>query len=123
MGMGYTTETDEMQRAVLRIRDVNGDIAGLLKKVRQEVQDSQEFWQGSAQSAFTGLMERWDVNAHKLNLALGNIANTIEEIVGGYREQERQHDESLSHIMQELNLDTNSGNKTHPNPNSGGKEL
>ncbi|MBP2475350.1 WXG100 family type VII secretion target [Crossiella equi] len=91
-----------MRRAAGDVRKVNGDVDHQLRMLRQAVNDVKSFWRGDASRAFDALMEQWDRDALKLNLALNDIASNLDNMHKGYAQQEEQTSSGMSKIQNEL---------------------
>lgn len=76
--MSFKTSVDTMNTAANHVATTNADIQGDLNRLRGIVDEVRGSWKGQAQSAFDGLMQRWDENAKKLNDALLEISNNIK---------------------------------------------
>ncbi|GAA2814434.1 WXG100 family type VII secretion target [Crossiella cryophila] len=100
--MSYGASLEEMRRAAQDVRKVNGDVDNQLRMLRQAVQDVKSFWRGDAAKAFDGLMDQWDQDALKLNLALNDIASNLDNMHRGYAQQEETQSAGLSKIQNEL---------------------
>jgi len=98
----YTTTTDEMQRAAQQVLSTNEQIQGQLRSLQSQLAPLAGAWQGQASTAFQQLMERWNIDAAKLNQALEGIGTAIQGSGRSYQQAEEQHAQSMSSITSAL---------------------
>jgi WXG100 family type VII secretion target len=90
---GYTGTVEDFTNAQQKVVGVKEDVEGTLKQVWDQVLSLQAQWTGSAATAFTNMMTRFDTDAKNLNSALEAISEQLGAAGGTYQEQEQsKHD-------------------------------
>jgi len=90
---GYTGTVEDFTQAQQRVVGVKEDVEATLKQVWDQVLGLQAQWTGTAATAFTNMMTRFDTDAKNLNSALEAIAEQLGAAGGTYSEQEQsKHD-------------------------------
>jgi WXG100 family type VII secretion target len=102
MADGFGTTTEEMHRAAGHVLAVNDAVQAELATLRGRLVPLSAAWRGEASTAFSGLMNRWDIDARQLSEALRAIGEAIQGSGASYQAQEQQHAGSLSTIRAAL---------------------
>lgn len=103
--MSATVATpQELAAASSKAQDTAQQVQGELGKLRGTVSGISASWAGQAQRAFGSLMERWDVDAKKLNDALLAISENLAAAGKGYGATDEDHSASLHRVAGTLNL-------------------
>jgi WXG100 family type VII secretion target len=90
---GYTGTVEDFTSAQQKVVGVKEDVEATLKQVWDQVLGLQSQWTGTAATAFTNMMTRFDGDAKNLNSALEAIAEQLGAAGGTYQEQEAsKHD-------------------------------
>ncbi|MEJ2868321.1 WXG100 family type VII secretion target [Actinomycetospora sp. OC33-EN08] len=98
----FGTETQLMQGAGQHVLEVRDQIAAQLAQLRGQLVPLEATWRGDASTAFTQLMARWNDDAHRINAALGAIAESVTASGATYRAAEDEVASSTSRIGQAL---------------------
>lgn len=98
----YRTTFEEMQAGALHIDNVNDSIQGLLSQLRGNLAPLAGVWRGSASTAFTNLMVRYDSSSQRISEALRAIAEQVRGSSQTYATEEETHSQSLSQISSAL---------------------
>jgi WXG100 family type VII secretion target len=99
---GFGTTTEEMERAGRHVLSVNEAVQAELAALRGKLGPLAGAWTGSAATAFTALMARWDADAKALNEALRGIGESIQGSRVTYQQQEDAQAASMSSITAAL---------------------
>ena len=99
---GYNASAEELSALAKHIVEVDQQTQGTLRAVRSTVDGLQGVWVGAASTAFNKLMERFDVDAAKLQEALRGIAEQMDETSVTYTKQEEEAAQLSSSIGQRL---------------------
>ncbi len=102
MSDGFGTTVEEMHRAARHVFAVNDAVQAELATLRGRLAPLAGAWRGEASVAFSGLMNRWDVDARLLSEALRGIGEAIQGSGVSYQSQEEQHTSALSSIRAAL---------------------
>jgi WXG100 family type VII secretion target len=98
-----SAEEGALRRGAQAVNEAKAGIDGQVKKVRGEIEQLRQYWQGGAAVAFTGLMSNWDEQARKLN----EVLVVLEEALSGTeRDQaatEEQHASTISGLGSMMN--------------------
>ncbi|UCR90378.1 WXG100 family type VII secretion target [Mycetocola spongiae] len=91
-----SAEEGALRRGAQAVNTTKAGIDQHVKKVRGEIEQLRGFWTGGAATAFTGMMNRWDEEARKLN----DVLITLEDALAGTeRDQarsEQDHQQAIS---------------------------
>jgi WXG100 family type VII secretion target len=98
----YTATTEEMQRAAQQVLSTNEQVQGQLRSLQSQLAPLAGAWTGQAATAFQQLMERWNIDAAKLNQALEGIGSAIQTSGRSYQQAEETHAQSMSSITSAL---------------------
>jgi WXG100 family type VII secretion target len=99
---GFGTTTEEMERAGRHVLSVNETVQAELAALRGKLGPLAGSWTGSASTAFTALMARWDTDARMLNEALRSIGESIQGSRVTYEQQEDAQAARMSSITAAL---------------------
>ncbi|WP_127783952.1 WXG100 family type VII secretion target [Rhodococcus sp. X156] len=103
--MSATVATpEELATASSKAQDTAQQVQGELSKLRGTVSGISASWAGDAQRAFGALMERWDVDAKKLNEALLAISDNLAAAGKGFDATQQDHVSSINSVGSSLNL-------------------
>ncbi len=103
--MSATVATpEELATASNKAQDTAQQVQGELGKLRGTVSGVSASWAGDAQRAFGSLMERWDVDAKKLNDALMAISENLAAAGKGFSATQQDHVASINKVGGSLNL-------------------
>lgn len=98
MSNQFQTSAEVMIKTANHVDDVNHDVDGSIRTLRGIVQGTSACWHGEAQSAFMGLMTRFDESAARLGNALTAIAENIRANAGQFAAAEDQNVASLNRV-------------------------
>ncbi|AKK10414.1 WXG100 family type VII secretion target [Corynebacterium uterequi] len=96
MSQLFNTEAEVMIATAGKVDAVNANVQAELSRIRGRVADVQAVWAGDAQRSFDDIMQRYDVNAHKLQDALTAIADNIRGNAHHFSDVEASHAQSLN---------------------------
>lgn len=99
---GFSTTTEEMERASTHVRSVNDTVQNDLRALRNQLEPLRGTWKGMAAVRFAELMVRWDTDAQQLNTALRSISEAIHSSATTYRAQDEAQSSSMSTITAAL---------------------
>jgi WXG100 family type VII secretion target len=99
---GYTGTVQDFTDAQAKVVGVKEDVEATLKQVWDQVMSLQGQWTGSAATAFTNMMTRFDGDAKKLNQALEAIAEQLGAAGGTYQEQEQSKLDTFGSLSSQL---------------------
>jgi ESAT-6 family protein len=99
---GFGTTFEEMQAGAQHIETVDQQINGLLSALRGNLAPLNGVWRGTASTAFTNLMARYDSSSSRISEALRAIAEQIRGANATYIAEEETHSQSLSQISSAL---------------------
>ena len=91
MAQMFGTETGTMDVAANHVDTVSNDVQGELAALKNRLTAVQGAWVGEAKTAFDNLMMRWDEDASKLRVALGDIATNIRTNGAQYSAEQADH--------------------------------
>jgi WXG100 family type VII secretion target len=90
MAQVISAEEGALKAGAQAVSEAKAGIDQQVKNVRGEIEQLRGFWSGSAATAFTGLMTRWDEQATKLN----NVLVTLEDALSGTEKDQAASEES-----------------------------
>ena len=105
---GRSLEVDQatLHQVARDIRSARDDISGHLGTVRGAAEILGSAWQGQAASAFTNLIQRWDVDAKQLAAAMDDIAALLDRSADSHELNDAESmrvlnrmDSSVDHIL------------------------
>ncbi|MGH3760651.1 WXG100 family type VII secretion target [Actinophytocola sp.] len=99
---GYTGTVQDFTDAQQKTIGVKEDVEATLKQVWDQVMSLQGQWTGSAATAFTNMMTRFDTNAKNLNAALEAIAEQLGAAGGTYQQQEEAKHDVFGNLSAQL---------------------
>lgn len=99
---GYTGTVQDFTDAQQKVVGVKEDVEATLKQVWNQVVSLQSEWSGSAATAFTNMMTRFDTDAKNLNAALEAIAEQLGAAGGTYQEQEASKQDVFGSLSAQL---------------------
>ena len=99
---GYTATAEELAGLAKQILDVDSQTQGTLRSVANTVETVRGTWSGSAATAFSALMERFNADAAKLQEALRGIAEQMDASSTTYAQQEEEATQLSSTITNRL---------------------
>lgn len=91
-----------MEAAANHVRTVNQEIQQQLSSLMGRIEPLASAWKGEAQISFMQLHARWDENAKRLNRALSDIAEAIQQSKVQYQQSDEQQASSFGGIGQAL---------------------
>lgn len=97
------TSVEVMHSTALKVEDLRGDIDGLLKLLKGDVQAVAGSWHGTASTSFMGVMSNWDTSANKLSVALQGINEAIRASGTGYDTSEQQNTSAINNVAGTMN--------------------
>jgi len=102
MAGAYTTDAATMQKAAQQVQQVSEEIGSELNSLMSNLEPVAASWKGNAASAFQQLMERWRQDASKLQQALADIAQMLEQTNKSYSQAEENNSSQISAILKGL---------------------
>ncbi|HEU5429273.1 MAG TPA: WXG100 family type VII secretion target [Actinocrinis sp.] len=102
MAGAYTTDAATMQKAAQQVQQVSEEIGSELNSLMSNLEPVAASWKGNAASAFQQLMERWRQDASKLQQALAEIAQMLEQTNKSYSQAEENNSSQISAILKGL---------------------
>jgi len=91
-----------MQKAAQQVQQVSEEIGSELNSLASALEPVAASWKGSAASAFQQLMERWRQDATKLQQALADIAQMLEQTNKSYSQAEENNSSQIGAILKGL---------------------
>jgi WXG100 family type VII secretion target len=98
----FTTGSAELQKAGQQMETTNEQLMSNLSKMAGECEQIRSTWRGTAATAFSNLMERFNADAKNLNDSLNAISQAIGVNAQNYAQQEQEAQESISKIQSAL---------------------
>ena len=102
MADGYTGTVQDFSDAHKKTVGVKEDVEATLKQVWDTVMGLQGQWKGTAATAFTNMMTRFDNNAKNLNAALEAIAEQLMAAGSTYDEKEASQQDVFGGLSAQL---------------------
>jgi WXG100 family type VII secretion target len=99
MAGNFQTGSAEMLQAVQRMEDVNQALQGNLRSLQSEVEGVSGQWVGTAATAFTNLMAKFNEDATRLNSDLQQMAEAVRGNQQAYQATEDAAQSSMSSIL------------------------
>lgn len=94
----FQTEADVMRAAANHVDETNQAVNTELNRLQDVAQSTRNFWAGSAQTSFDGLMIRFDDAERRLNEALAAIAVNIRDNALNFEDVDATNQEIFSSI-------------------------
>jgi WXG100 family type VII secretion target len=91
-----------MQKAAQQVQQVSEEIGAELNSLANSLEPVASSWKGSAASAFQQLMERWRQDATKLQQALADIAQMLDDTNKTYSQTEENNSSQIGAILRGL---------------------
>jgi len=91
-----------MQKAAQQVQQVSEEIGSELNSLASALEPVAASWKVSAASAFQQLMERWRQDATKLQQALADIAQMLEQTNKSYSQAEENNSSQIGAILKGL---------------------
>ncbi|GAB2994709.1 WXG100 family type VII secretion target [Actinosynnema sp. NPDC050801] len=101
---GYSTGHPELIGAAKDIVSTNEGIQGILGQLGSTIDGLAPAWKGGAAEAFAKLMERFREDADKLQKALMDIAEQMDQGAATYLAQEEEQAAEMSNITSRLGM-------------------
>ena len=102
MAGAFTTDAATMQKAAQQVQQVSEEIQSELNSLMNNLSPVAASWKGNAASAFQQLMERWQSDATKLQQALADIAQMLEQTNKSYSQAEENNSSQIGAILKGL---------------------
>lgn len=102
MAGAFTTDAATMQKAAQQVQQVSEEIQSELNSLMNNLSPVAASWKGNAASAFQQLMERWQSDATKLQQALADIAQMLDQTTKTYSSTEEQNSSQIGAILKGL---------------------
>lgn len=85
----YKVSSEQLQGTASKISDARTRIMDEIRNVRTQVESTHDFWEGSAQNTYNGLMEQWRQAADKVQDALNNTVIALGKAADDYANTEQ----------------------------------
>jgi ESAT-6 family protein len=92
-----------LHTAAKDVRDTRTQVDGELKKLLSVVDDLAVAWQGQASGGFQRLMIRWNEDTVKLQTALDNIADLLDQSGTAHQATDDEQNQMLNKFQSALN--------------------
>lgn len=102
MAGAFSTGSVEMTTAVTKMDEAHAQLQQSVTTLMNEVQELTGSWAGTAASAFTSLMGRFQTDMNSLNSDLQNISDQVGANNKTYQAREEDNSSSLSNIAGRL---------------------
>lgn len=99
---GYTGTIEDFTNAQQKVMTVRADVDAILKQVMDQVMGLQGQWTGTAATAFSNMMMRFQTDQKALNDALEAIAEQLGAAGGTYQAQEESKQSSFGNLSAQL---------------------
>ncbi|MEU4668997.1 WXG100 family type VII secretion target [Amycolatopsis sp. NPDC023774] len=93
---GFEGTPEEFTNAENRVTDVRVAMDQHLSKLSGEIEATRAGWDGDAAQAFNNVMQRFDAAGKKLNQALQNIADLLQQAGSKYQRAEQEQQETVN---------------------------
>lgn len=80
----YKVSSEQLQGTAGQISAARERIMGEIQAVVRQVEGTRDFWEGSAQGTYTGLMEQWRLAADRIQDALNNTVIALGKAAEDY---------------------------------------
>jgi len=85
----YKVNSESLGTTAGTIDSARGRIMDEIGNVRKQVESTRDFWEGSAQNTYNGLMEEWRTAADKVQDALNNTVIALRKAAEDYATTEQ----------------------------------
>ena len=92
-----------LHTAASDVRTTRTEVDGELKKLLNVVDDLAVAWQGQASGGFQRLMTRWNEDTLKLQTALDNIADLLDQSGTAHQATDEEQQQMLDKFQSALN--------------------
>ncbi|MBB5806168.1 WXG100 family type VII secretion target [Saccharothrix ecbatanensis] len=99
---GYSAGHPALVEGAKDIVSTNEAVQGILSQLGNTIDGLMPAWKGGAAQAFAKLMERFHADADKLQKALMDIAEQMDQSAATYMEQELEQESQMSNITNRL---------------------
>src|SRR5690606_5931426 len=103
MAGGFTGTPEQIQQAHQDVAAIKATMDQNLNQLRSNIEATQAGWQGEAAKAFQNVMAAFDEKTRKLNEALGNIGELLQQSGVKYQQAEEEQNAAISSIGNALN--------------------
>lgn len=94
----FRTEADVMRNAANNVDSTNDSVNAELNRLQDVAQSTRDYWQGTAQASFDGLMVRFDDAERRLSEALSDIATNIRANAGNFEDVDASNSDAFANI-------------------------
>ncbi|OQO91101.1 WXG100 family type VII secretion target [Saccharomonospora piscinae] len=98
MAGGFTGTPEQFQQAYQDVDQIKGSMDQNLNQLRSNIEATQAGWQGEAAKAFQNVMNAFDEKTRKLNEALANIGELLQQSGVKYQQAEEEQNSAISNI-------------------------
>ena len=96
MAQVISAEEGALRRGAQAVHEAKSGIDQQVKNVRGEIEQLRGYWSGGAALSFTGLMNRWEEQATKLNEVLVTLEDALSGTEKDQAASEEQHQAAIS---------------------------
>ncbi|MBB3662113.1 MULTISPECIES: WXG100 family type VII secretion target [Prauserella salsuginis group] len=98
MAGGFAGTPEQFQKAFQDVSETKGQMDANMQKLRSNIEATSAGWQGEAAGAFQNVMAAFDEKNHKLNQALQDIADLLQQSGHKYQQAEEEQNSAISNI-------------------------
>ncbi|MBF6349342.1 MULTISPECIES: WXG100 family type VII secretion target [Nocardia] len=103
---GLTVDSSGMSTGAKHIDDVNDQMQGVLRNIRDLVAGSAGNWEGAAAGSFRRVMDDYDAKSQRLATVLTEIATMIRKNGENYETSEQENQQSIAAVESALSAST-----------------
>lgn len=98
MAEKISAEAGALKKGAEAVRDAKQGIDKQVNNVRGQIQQLSGYWTGSAATAFTALLTRWDEQTRKLNSTLITLEDSLRGTEKDQAATEEQHQSVINNL-------------------------
>lgn len=98
MANQISAEAGALKKGADAVREAKTGIDSQIGNVRGQIEQLSGYWTGSAATAFTSLMQRWNEETAKLNNVLVNLEDSLRATERDEAATEEQHQSVIKNL-------------------------